>query len=134
MLMIFIYCFVGMLAAVGITGVLATINSNIALRTSEFAVLQAVGMDHQGLKKMLNLESLLYGMKSLIIGIPLGIALSYALHRLFQLNVDFVFKIPLLAVLICIIGVFAVTFISMRYASGKQRRGNIAEAMRAASI
>jgi ABC-type antimicrobial peptide transport system permease subunit len=134
MLMIFIYCFVGMLAAVGVTGVLATINSNIALRTSEFAVLQAVGMDSRGLKKMLNLESLLYGMKSLLIGIPLGIALSFTLYRLFQMNVDFRFSVPWLAVLICVVGVFAVTFISMRYASGKQRSGNIAESMRAVSV
>jgi ABC-type antimicrobial peptide transport system permease subunit len=134
MLMIFIYCFVGMLAAVGVTGVLATIGSNIALRTSEFAVLQAVGMDNRGLRRMLNLESLLYGLKSLIIGIPLGLALSFCLHRLFLINVDFIFDIPWLAILICIIGVFAVIFISMRYATSKLRRGNIAEAMRAASM
>jgi putative ABC transport system permease protein len=123
-----------MLAAVGVTGVLATINSNISLRTSEFAVLQAVGMDNRGLRRMLNLESLLYGLKSLAIGVPLGLALSFALYLVFRLNTDFAFKIPWLAVVICVVGVFAVTFISMRYTGGKLRRGNIAEAMRSSGI
>jgi ABC-type lipoprotein release transport system permease subunit len=131
MLMLFIYCFVAMLAAVGITGVLATINSNISLRTGEFAVLQAVGMDSRGLRRMLNLESLLYGLKSLLIGIPFGLGLSYVLLRLFRRNVVFAFNVPWPTIGICILGVFAVTFISMAYASGKLRRGNIAEAMRA---
>jgi ABC-type antimicrobial peptide transport system permease subunit len=130
MLMTFIYCFVGMLAAVSVTGVLATISSNISLRTAEFAVLQAVGLDSRGLRRILNLESLLYGMKSLIIGLPLGIALSYVMYRLFQLQVDFTFAVPWSALVFCVAGVFCVTTISMRYASGRLRRSNVADAMR----
>lgn len=134
LVMIFIFSFIAMLTAIGVTSVLATINSNIALRTPEFAVLQAVGMDSGGLRRMLNLESLLYGLKSLLIGVPLGVVLSFALYRLFSLEVNFEFEIPWLAVGLCVLGTFAITFISMRYASSKLRRSNIAEAMRAVNI
>jgi cell division protein FtsX len=134
MLMIFIYCFIGMLTVIGVTSVLATINSNIALRQSELAVLQAVGMDHRGLRRMLNLESLLYGLKSLVIGVPLGLVLSYVMYRRITHDVAFVFAPPWLAILLCAVGVFAITFISMRYASGKLRRRSIIETIRGGDV
>jgi putative ABC transport system permease protein len=130
MLMIFIYCFVGMLTAIGVTSVLATINSNIALRQSEFAVLQAVGMDHRGLRRMLNLESLLYGLKSLVIGVPLGLVLSYAMYRRITHDVSFVFAPPWLAILLCAAGVFAITLITMRYAAKRVRGNSLVEVIR----
>jgi putative ABC transport system permease protein len=91
-------------------------------------------MDNRGLRRMLNMESLLYGVKSLAIGVPLGIALSFVLYRLFRVHINFTFSIPWAAVLICVAGVFAVTFVSMRYASGKLRRGNITEATRTVGV
>jgi ABC-type lipoprotein release transport system permease subunit len=130
MLMIFIYCFAGMLTAIGITSVLATINSNIALRKSEFAVLQSVGMDKRGLRRMLNLESLMYGVKSLLMGVPLGLVLSYVMYLIVVQGVPFAFAPSWPSVLFCAVGVFAVTLVSMRYASGKLRRGSIIEAIR----
>ena len=134
MLMIFIYSFVGMLTLIGVTSVLATINSNISLRTAEFATLQAVGMDSAGLRKMLNLESLLYGIKSLLIGLPLGIVLSYGMFGLFRTAANITYEVPYLACGMCIVGVFAINFISMRFASSKIRKSNIAEAMREVAI
>jgi putative ABC transport system permease protein len=130
MLMIFIYCFIGMLTVIGVTSVLATINSNIALRQSEFAVLQAVGMDHRGLRRMLNLESLLYGLKSLVIGVPLGLVLSYVMYRRITHDVSFVFAPPWLAILLCAVGVFAITLITMRYAAKRVRGNSLVEIIR----
>jgi len=132
MLMLFVYCFVGMLTAIGVTSVLATINSTIALRKSEFAVLQSIGMDKRGLRRMLNLESLLYGLKSLVLGVPLGLILSYAMYHIIIQDeyLSFAFTPPLLAILLCAAGVFAITFVTMRYASGKLRTSSIIEAIR----
>jgi ABC-type antimicrobial peptide transport system permease subunit len=130
MLTTFVYCFVGMLAAVGVTGVLATVGSNVNMRAPEFAVLRAVGMDKRGLSRMLNLESLLYGLRSLLIGIPIGLALSLAMYGLFRTNVNVAFHFPWRVVLVCAAVDFAATIVSMRYASGKLRRANIADTMR----
>lgn len=134
LVMIFIYGFIAMLTLIGVTSVIATVYSGIQLRTPEFAVLSSVGMTPGGLRRMLNLESLLYGLKSLLIGLPLGIALSYVLFRLFRLQINFAFEVPWMAVGLCVLGTFAVTFISMRYAASQIRRGNIAETMRAVNI
>lgn len=134
LVMIFIYGFIALLALIGVTSVIATVYSGIQLRAPEFAVLSAVGMTPGGLRRMLNLESLLYGLKSLLIGLPLGIALSYVLFRLFRLQLNFPFQVPWPAVGLCVLGTFAVTFVSMHYAASQLRRGNIAETMRAVNV
>lgn len=134
LIMIFIYGFIAMLTLIGITSVITTVYSGIQLRAPEFAVLSAVGMTASGLRRMLNLESLLYGLKSLLIGVPLGVGLSYALFRLFKLEINFRFEVPWLAVGLCVLGTFAVTFISMGYGLAQIRKSNIAEAMRTVNI
>ena len=69
-----------------------------------------------------------------LIGLPLGIALSYVLFRLFRLQMNFAFEVPWLAVGLCVLGTFAITFISMHYAASQIRRNNIAETMRAVNV
>ncbi|MDR1464898.1 MAG: ABC transporter permease [Oscillospiraceae bacterium] len=139
MLMMFVYCFVGMLALIGATSVLATINSNINLRRSEFAMLRAVGMETKRLHRMLRLESLLYGIKSLLYGLPTGLLLSYGMYKLAissntrlsdVATAQFHYEIPYIGILACVLGVFAVNGIAMYFAAGKIRRSNIAESMR----
>lgn len=138
-MMTFVYCFIGMLALIGATSVLATINSNINLRRNEFATLQAVGMQSKQLHKMLNIESLLYGSKALIIGTPIGIALSYWMYQVAISGNDrltakkaasFSYEPPYFGILACILGVYIINFGAMYYATSKIRKSNIAESMR----
>lgn len=138
-MMTFVYCFIGMLALIGATSVLATINSNINLRRNEFATLQAVGLQSKQLHKMLNIESLLYGSKALIIGTPIGIALSYWMYQVAISGNDrltaekaasFYYQPPYFGILACILGVYIINFAAMYYATSKIRKSNIAESMR----
>ena len=46
-----------------ITNVFNTITTNMSLRSKEFAVLKSIGMTEKQFKKMINYESLLYGLK-----------------------------------------------------------------------
>lgn len=51
------------------------------LRSKEFANLKSVGMTTKEFNRMIRLESILYGLKSLLIGIPLGLIGSYCIYN-----------------------------------------------------
>jgi putative ABC transport system permease protein len=130
LLMIFIYGFVGMLTLIGLTNVISTIATNVRSRSREFAVLQSVGMTHNGLNRMLNLESILCSVKSVIYGIPLGIAASYLIFIGILQAVDFGFSFPWLPILQCILAVFFITWVTMRYAAARLRGGSLVDNIR----
>lgn len=77
---IFLYGFITVVALIGITNIFNTVTTNMELRAPEFAMLRAVGMTGREFRRMIWLESLFYGGKALIIGIPLGIIISYCFH------------------------------------------------------
>jgi putative ABC transport system permease protein len=132
--MLFGYGFIAMLSLIGVTSVIATISTSMALRRQEFAMLYSVGMTPEGMDKMLNLESLMYGAKSLIIGIPIGLALSYVLHKSVGGTLVFAFRPPYEAVLIGAAAVLLLTFCTMRYGKWKLRRLSIVEAIRSETL
>ncbi|MCL2003289.1 MAG: ABC transporter permease [Oscillospiraceae bacterium] len=127
---VFVYGFVGMLTLIGLTNVISTISANVRLRSREFAVLRCVGMTHGGLLRMLNLESVLCSMKSLVIGIPLGIAGSYLVYRGFVSPVTMSYALPWAPILQCAFGVFVLTWAVMRFSASRLRGGSIVEALR----
>jgi putative ABC transport system permease protein len=102
----------------------------MALRRQEFAMLHSAGMTPVRMKKMLNLESLLYGLKSLMIGLPIGIALSYLIYKAMSLTVNFAYQLPISAILISAASVMLLTFGTMRYGKRKLGKISIVEAIR----
>jgi putative ABC transport system permease protein len=139
LVMVFIYSFVGMLTLIGLTNVISTISTNVRSRSREFAVLKSVGMTQKGLGQMLNLESILCSFKSLLYGLPLGIAAAILIANALSISVEIGGSnrftgansiIPWFAVLECVLGVFAVTWITMRYSAGRLRGKSIVEAIR----
>ncbi|MCL2665213.1 MAG: ABC transporter permease [Defluviitaleaceae bacterium] len=81
LIMVFVYGFIAMLTLVVLTNVISTITANIRSRAREFAVLRSVGMTTDGLRRMLNAESLLCSGRSLAAGVPIGLACSYIIHN-----------------------------------------------------
>jgi len=130
LVMVFTYGFVGMLTLIGLTNVISTISTNVRSRSREFAVLRSVGMTHGGVKRMLNLESILCSVKALVIGLPLGVIASYLIYQAVMFSADFPYEIPWLAIAQSVLGVFAVTWITMRYAASRLRGGNIVGSIR----
>jgi putative ABC transport system permease protein len=128
--MMFIYGFVAMLTLIGLTNVISTISTNVRLRSREFAVLRSIGMTHGGLYRMLNLESILCSVKSLVIGLPIGVTASYLIYHSIMASTDFPFEFPWIPIFQCIIAVFFITWIIMRYSASRLRGGNIVEAIR----
>ncbi|MCL2498891.1 MAG: ABC transporter permease [Defluviitaleaceae bacterium] len=130
LVMVFTYGFVGMLTLIGLTNVISTISTNVRSRSREFAVLQSVGMTHGGLNRMLNLESILCSFKSLVYGIPLGIAASYFIYWGVIQAVDFDYVFPVAAILQCVLAVFIITWVTMRYAAARLRGGSLVDSIR----
>jgi len=128
--MLFIYGFVAMLTLIGLTNVISTISTNVRLRSREFAVLRSIGMTQVGLHRMLSLESILCSVKSLVIGLPLGVAASYSIYRSIIMSAMFSFEFPWIPVIQCILAVFVITWVIMRYSALRLRGGNIVEAIR----
>lgn len=133
-IMLFGYGFIAMLSLIAVTSVVSTISTGMALRKQEFAMLYSAGMTPEGMDKMLNLESLLYGLKSLLIGLPVGLGLSYLIYQAMATEISFSFKLPLPAIVISSIAVLLLTFGTMRYGKAKMKKINIVEAIRSETI
>lgn len=129
---IFIYGFIIVIALIGITNIFNTITTNMKLRSKEFAMLQSIGMTKSEFNRMISLESLLYTCKSLLIGLPLGIAGSLTVYAIFQsiANDGRPYDFPWLAVLISILVVLILVWIIMRFSIRKVRKQNIIETIR----
>ena len=127
---IFLYGFIIVISIIGITNIFNTITTNMALRNREFAILKSIGMTDKQFKKMIRYESLFYGLKALLFGLPIGIILSYLIYTQTANIYQSGYKIPFISIGICIIFVFAIIFITMRYAIRKSNNQNIIETIR----
>ena len=127
---IFLYGFIIVISIIGITNIFNTITTNMALRNREFAILKSIGMTNKEFKRMINFESLIYGVKSILYGIPIGTILSYAIYNVMRRKIETPYKFPIIPIIISIIVVFAVIFITMRYSSKKSEKINLIETIR----
>lgn len=131
---IFFYGFIVVISLIGITNIFNTVTTNMALRSVEFAVFRSIGMTSKEFKKMINYESIFYGIKSLLIGLPVGIIMSYVVRFIFENIISTSFVFPLEAVIISIIFVFLIIFVTMGYSAGKIKKQNIIETIRNENI
>lgn len=131
---IFVYGFVTVISLVSITNIVNTISTNINLRKRELAIIKSIGVTPGGFNKMIYLESLLYGALALIYGIPLGIGLVLIMNGILGDVIQFGFVLPYTAIIICIIGIFVITFISAYIPMKKINKENIIENIRQESI
>ena len=127
---IFLYGFITVITLIGVTNIFNTITTNMILRSKEFAMLKSIGMTKKEFNRMIFLESIMYGTKSLAIGIPLGLGLSYAIYRSYANSIEFGFIIPVMPMIISIIFVFVIVGLTMRYSLGKINKQNIVETIR----
>jgi putative ABC transport system permease protein len=128
--MVFVYSFVVLLTLIGLTGVISTMSANIRSRAREFAVLRSIGMTHGGLKRMLNLESILYSAKSLLIGLPAATLLTYLINKPIRAMFPIPYQFPWFTVILCVTAILTFTWAIMRYCAFKMRGGNVSEKLR----
>jgi putative ABC transport system permease protein len=131
---VFILGFVGMLSLIAVTSVLGTISTNVKLRMPEFAMLSSVGMTPGGIRRMLGLESLFYGLKALAIGLPLSLLGYSLLYMGFNIKIGFAFVWPWQTMLFSAAAVMLITFGTMRYSAKMLRGANTVELIRKINI
>lgn len=132
---IFLYGFITVITLIGITNIFNTITTNINLRRGEFAILKSVGMTSYEFNRLINLETVFYSLKSLLIGIPLGVGISYLIYIAFsEGSREFQYEFPFGGVFISILAVFILVFIIMNYSIKKVNKQNIIESIRNENI
>lgn len=113
---IFLYGLLLVIFLIGITNIYNTITASIYLRKREFETLIAIGMSNKQFSKMFFYESLIYGLKSIIIGIALGIVLSYGIYFIIKTNQELEYYFPYVQTLIMVGLNIMVIYISTKIA------------------
>ena len=131
---IFLYGFIIVISLIGITNIINTINTNMNLRRRELAMLKSIGMTKNEFNKMINLESIMYSTKALIIGIPLGILGSFAIYKAFANGSDYGYLFPWQAIIIAILVVYILVSLIMHFALRKTRNENIIDVIKDENI
>ena len=111
-----------------------TITTSMLLRTREFAMIRSVGMDSKSFNKMIRFESLFYGLKALLYGIPLSIGLMYIVYQILKSNFEIPFTLPWSSFIIAIFGIFIFVGLSMWYSLIQIRKLNIIDALKQENI
>ena len=127
---IFLYGFIAVITLIGVTNIFNTISANMELRQKEFAMLKSVGMTRAEFRRMINLETLFLGSKSLVYGILAGLAGTCAMYVAFSVNIGGMLYIPLRPILLSVVFVFLLIFLIMRYSMGKINGQNTIETIR----
>lgn len=131
---LFVYGFITVISLVSVTNIVNTISTNINLRKRELSIIKSIGITSGGFNKMVYLESLLYGLLSLIYGVPMGLGLVVLMNVLLGDVIKFGLVLPWSSVLICGIGIFIITFISSYIPMKNINKENIIENIRQESI
>ena len=131
---IFLYGFIAVISLIGVTNIFNTITTNMELRQKEFANLKSIGMTKKEFNRMIRLESVLYGSKALVIGIPIGVGLSYLLFKAFGISYEMTYELPFKAIGISIVVVAILIWVVMRFSLKKINKQNIIETIRKDNI
>ena len=129
---LFTIVFVAMISLIAVTNVFNTISTNIKLRRRELAMLRSVGMADRDFDRMMRFECALYGLRTLLFGLPLSLLVSWLIYfgLTFKETEAFPFQFPWASLGISMVGVFIVIFITMLYATSKIRKENIIDSLR----
>ena len=127
---VFTYAFILLITAICIANILNTVSTSIALRKREFAMLKSVGMTPKSFNKMIYYESIFYGLKALIYGLPISFAVMYLLHHTLMIKLSYRFSIPWDSVGIAISAVFIIVGMAMIYSSQKVKKENIIDVLK----
>lgn len=122
---VFLYGFITLITVISVANIFNTVSTSIGLRTREFAMLRSVGMTKKAFNKMLRFESMFYGMKALLWGIPISIIICFLMYGSLSRNFDFGFYIPIVPFGIAVLAIFSIVGLTMLYSASKVKKANI---------
>ncbi|OPA79080.1 cell division protein FtsX [Paenibacillus selenitireducens] len=131
---VFSYGFIVLISAISIANIFNTISTGLSLRKREFAMLKSVGMTPKGFTKMMNYESIFYGVKSLVFGLPVSFIVMYLIYRAFSNKFSYGFTLPWMSILSVIVAVFVIVGSAMLYSGAKVKKENIMDVLKQENI
>ncbi len=127
---VFIYGFITLMTLISVANIFNTVSTGIDLRRKEFAMLKSVGVTPKGFRRMLRFESLFYGLKALVYGLPLSLIISVLMWKSLTEGFTLAFHPDWRIYLGVIVAVFCITGISMAYATSKVKKDSIIETLK----
>lgn len=128
---VFAYGLIVVIALIGITNIINTLSTGMELRSREFATLRSIGMTDKQFAGMVRLESVFISVKALVIGVPLGILISYLLCVMMnRMDGAIIYKPPYKAIILCIVVVIMLIYAIMKLSMTKLRHNNIIETIK----
>lgn len=127
---ILLYGFVIVVSLIGSVNIINTLITNILLRKREFATLRSVGLTHRGLRKVIILEGLLYGIKGSIYGSIIGSILSFILFQGFNGFRESLWTIPWSSIGIATVATLIIGYLSVLYPLRRIKRDNLIQRIR----
>ena len=127
---VFVYGFIILISLICIANIFNTVSTNIALRRREFAMLRSVGMTPGGFNRMVRFESVFYGLKALLFGLPVSVAISYLLYTMQQSVLISGFTLPWESYGFAVLMLLIIVFATMLYSTHKIKRENIIDALK----
>ncbi|MFI3205929.1 MAG: FtsX-like permease family protein [Clostridia bacterium] len=132
---IFLYGFITVIILVGLTNIFNSLSTNMNLRRKEFATLISIGMTKKEFSNMINFECITYVLKSLLLGIPIGVLGSFALYNASSYGtLEYVFNFPIKQIVIASVLVFFIVYAIMKSSLSKITKQNIIETIRNENI
>lgn len=131
---IFSYGFIALMTAICTANIFNSITTGMALRKREFAMLQSIGMTPRSFYRSIAYESLLYGIKALFYGLPVGILALYGIYQTMADTFSTPFTLPVGSLLFGIAFIFIVVGTCMLYSIRKIKKENIIDALKNENI
>lgn len=127
---IFCYGFICLISLIALTNVFNTVTTNIRLRSRDFAMLESLGMSKRDFRQMALFESLLYGTRSIIFGLPLALGFSFLIQIAVNQSFDTGLFIPWQAILLAMIVIFIFIILSILYSMHKMKAKTLLESLK----
>jgi putative ABC transport system permease protein len=112
---LFLYGFVVLIMLVCVAGIINTISTTIALRKREFAMLRSIGMTTASFNRMINYESIFYGLQALLYGLPMSGGMMVLIYKLTDSQLELYEVVPWGSIGATMVGVFLLVGSTMLY-------------------
>lgn len=127
---VFAYGFITLISLICIANLFNTISTSFALRRREFAMLKSIGMTPEVFRRMIYMESLMYGIKACVFGLPISLMMTVWIKKAVSYNFEKYYSFPYMTYMIGILAVFGVVGVAMLYSSRKIRKENIVDGLK----
>lgn len=126
---IFIYGFVLIMIFFTVLNIINMMSASIDKRKKEFGMMLSIGMSPKGIQKMIMEESFIYGLKTLLYGVPISIMIEWIMFKQITMK-DENFVISYIGYIISFIVIMIVMLLTFRTALNKFKKQNIIETLK----